>query len=179
MSDEKLWDESPTSRHLQVLYHQTSFQNIWSSMRAPWASEGVLGGTASRYNFLGKDPYEMFCPFWKKHGSKLLGLTLWGTFRIKTLRSPCCPMLVTGLLITKWIYDKIAFHCWQSIAPILLNRNNGFFFHMTQPTSRSTVKSCTTVWKQLYKSRVVRIIYVRVTKMLPPQDPRMSPAGLS
>ena len=26
MSDEKLWDESPTSRHLQVLYHQTSFQ---------------------------------------------------------------------------------------------------------------------------------------------------------
>jgi len=26
VSDEKLWDESPTSRHLQVLYHQTSFQ---------------------------------------------------------------------------------------------------------------------------------------------------------
>ena len=26
MSDEKLWDESPTSRHLQVLYHQTSLQ---------------------------------------------------------------------------------------------------------------------------------------------------------
>jgi len=25
VSDEKLWDESPTSRHLQVLYHQTSF----------------------------------------------------------------------------------------------------------------------------------------------------------
>jgi len=28
VSDEKLWDESPTSRHLQVLYHQTSFQEI-------------------------------------------------------------------------------------------------------------------------------------------------------
>jgi len=27
VSDEKLWDESPTSRHLQVLYHQTSFQS--------------------------------------------------------------------------------------------------------------------------------------------------------
>jgi len=26
VSDEKLWDESPTSRHLQVHYHQTSFQ---------------------------------------------------------------------------------------------------------------------------------------------------------
>jgi len=26
VSDEKLWDESPTSRHLQVLYHQTSFE---------------------------------------------------------------------------------------------------------------------------------------------------------
>jgi len=26
VSDEKLWDESPTSRHLQVLYHQTSFK---------------------------------------------------------------------------------------------------------------------------------------------------------
>jgi len=24
VSDEKLWDESPTSRHLQVLYHQTT-----------------------------------------------------------------------------------------------------------------------------------------------------------
>jgi len=31
VSDEKLWDESPTSRHLQVLYHQTSFlvSNPW------------------------------------------------------------------------------------------------------------------------------------------------------
>jgi len=28
VSDEKLWDESPTSRHLQVLYHQTSFQML-------------------------------------------------------------------------------------------------------------------------------------------------------
>jgi len=28
VSDEKLWDESPTSRHLQVLYHQTSFQKF-------------------------------------------------------------------------------------------------------------------------------------------------------
>jgi len=28
VSDEKLWDESPTSRHLQVLYHQTSFQVV-------------------------------------------------------------------------------------------------------------------------------------------------------
>jgi len=28
VSDEKLWDESPTSRHLQVLYHQTSFQDF-------------------------------------------------------------------------------------------------------------------------------------------------------
>jgi len=27
VSDEKLWDESATSRHLQVLYHQTSFQD--------------------------------------------------------------------------------------------------------------------------------------------------------
>jgi len=26
VSDEKLWDESPTSRHLQVLYLQTSFK---------------------------------------------------------------------------------------------------------------------------------------------------------
>jgi len=26
VSDEKLWDESRTSRHLQVLYHQTSFK---------------------------------------------------------------------------------------------------------------------------------------------------------
>jgi len=26
VSDEKLWDESPTSSHLQVPYHQTSFQ---------------------------------------------------------------------------------------------------------------------------------------------------------
>jgi len=26
VSDEKLWDESLTSRHLQVLYHQTSFR---------------------------------------------------------------------------------------------------------------------------------------------------------
>ena len=29
MSDEKLWDESPTSRHLQVLYHQTSFHLLF------------------------------------------------------------------------------------------------------------------------------------------------------
>jgi len=28
VSDEKLWDESPTSRHLQVLYHQTSFHRL-------------------------------------------------------------------------------------------------------------------------------------------------------
>jgi len=28
VSDEKLWDESPTSRHLQVLYHQTSFDRL-------------------------------------------------------------------------------------------------------------------------------------------------------
>jgi len=47
-------------------------ENVWSSMRAPWASEGVLGGTASLYNFGGKGPYEMFCPLWKKHCSKLL-----------------------------------------------------------------------------------------------------------
>jgi len=33
VSDEKLWDESPTSRHLQVLYHQTSFQNRLSICR--------------------------------------------------------------------------------------------------------------------------------------------------
>jgi len=30
VSDEKLWDESPTSRHLQVLYHQTSFQRVFA-----------------------------------------------------------------------------------------------------------------------------------------------------
>jgi len=30
VSDEKLRNESPTSRHLQVLYHQTSFQDKFS-----------------------------------------------------------------------------------------------------------------------------------------------------
>ena len=32
MSNEKLWDESPTSRHLQVLYHQTSFRDVCHSL---------------------------------------------------------------------------------------------------------------------------------------------------
>ena len=32
MSDEKLWDESPTSRHLQVLYHQTSFKASYRTL---------------------------------------------------------------------------------------------------------------------------------------------------
>jgi len=45
VSDEKLWDESFTSRHLQVLYHQTSFQMITSQYwikPALWNSNSQL-----------------------------------------------------------------------------------------------------------------------------------------
>jgi len=35
---DKLWDESPTSRHLQVLYHQTSFH-----LYVPLIARGTSG----------------------------------------------------------------------------------------------------------------------------------------
>jgi len=42
VSDEKLWDESPTSRHLQVLYHQTSFQNsIYMQCFQAWFQSNI------------------------------------------------------------------------------------------------------------------------------------------
>jgi len=45
MSDEKLWDESPTSRHLQVLYHQTSFQKS-AARKVGFALPRFVGGIA-------------------------------------------------------------------------------------------------------------------------------------
>ena len=54
-------------------------ENVWSSMRAPWASEGVLRGRASLYNFGGKAPMKCFVPSGKNtfetigHSLKTLG----------------------------------------------------------------------------------------------------------
>jgi len=42
VSDEKLWDESLTSRHLQVLYHQTSFHLLFAGIFATVTTHHTL-----------------------------------------------------------------------------------------------------------------------------------------
>jgi len=57
VSDEKLWDESPTSCHLQVLYHQTSFKaghstDQFTSLLKQTASYFVTNGSSVHAVFL-------------------------------------------------------------------------------------------------------------------------------